>query len=178
MIQSNTPTETTPTENTAIQPRLTPWTAISRAEIVESIKRAIDAIDPTDAAVPILPIHLFIQAIMADFREVKKIGEAKFMETIEAQGDIQTGTERWYCGGDKKHKAISNGKVIEAILDATGGDFERVGECLASDPWKRSQIEVYVGPEKLAELFETTVVMDLKTGKPKKGLKVFDERFA
>lgn len=180
MIQSNAPTETTPTPTTAIQPRLTPWTALSRAEIVESIKAGIDAIDPADKSVPILPLYQFIQAIASDLREVKALAEAKFIETINTQGDIQNGTERFYVGTEKKHKAISNGAVLEAVLDSpeVAGDFEKACACLGANPWKRSQISAYIGDDATAALFETTTVDDLKTGAPKKGLKVFDERFA
>lgn len=97
---------------------------------------------------------------------------------ITQHGDIVIGEVRYYVGPEKTTKCISKGGTLEALLDAKGGDFEAVCEMLSSDPFKYGAMRAAIGEEPFAKLFKTETKVDLKTGKPLRGLQKADGRFS
>ncbi|GAA5367230.1 hypothetical protein [Streptococcus uberis] len=90
-------------------------------------------------------------------------------------------TERLYVGQTKTTKSVDDQGILMAILEAGGGNLELLttgdGGMLASQPWKAGAVRDLIGDNKFSACFETTVKIDLKTGKPARSVKVADQRF-
>lgn len=97
---------------------------------------------------------------------------------IQAHGDIEMGTVRWYVGPNKSTKCVNVKGAVEALMNATGGDFDAFCECLASGALKHGACSKVLSPETYNSLFETKEVTDLKTGVAKGAkLQKIDKRF-
>ena len=108
--------------------------------------------------------------------------EQALIECIDAQGDIVlSDTERLYVGQTKTTKSVDDQGILMAILEAGGGNLELLttgdGGMLASQPWKAGAVRNLIGDDKFSACFETTVKIDVKTGKPARSVKVADQRF-
>ena len=90
-------------------------------------------------------------------------------------------TERLYVGQTKTTKSVDDQGILMAILEAGGGNLELLttgdGGMLASQPWKAGAVRDLIGDNKFSACFETTVKIDVKTGKPARSVKVADQRF-
>lgn len=90
-------------------------------------------------------------------------------------------TERLYVGQTKTTKSVDDQGILMAILEAGGGNLELLttgdGGMLASQPWKAGAVRDLIGDDKFSACFETTVKIDVKTGKPARSVKVADQRF-
>ena len=96
---------------------------------------------------------------------------------------IATGSEietidgkRYYVGVNKRTKIRDLGVTVEAILHAVGGDIEAFVEALSSNAIKPGHAKKVLG-DAWGDHFEVTEIDDLKTGKPKKVLKLADDRY-
>ena len=148
-----------------------------------AVRAAIEAIDPAGDYDNIIRLHGWVKAMKAVLADAAKLTDAKFIESLHAHGtdgrpdEIQVGEIRYYEGATKRVTPNSNADVAEAVLESTGGDFGALAECLASQPWKHATVRDKIGEERYAQLFDTDYMQDLKTGKPKKGLKVVNTTF-
>ena len=100
------------------------------------------------------------------------------IEVIKATG-IEPETmdgKRLYVGNKKKTKCRDLYAALDAILEATNGDLEAVAEALSTNAIKPGHAKTLLG-EKWGEHFDVTEELDLKTGKPKKELKLADGRY-
>ena len=85
---------------------------------------------------------------------------------IEEHGDIRDGDRHIYLAPNKTIKSRNNRDTMAALLEVTGGDVERIVECLASDAFKPGESKKALGEEKWGALFETRVSMNVKTKEP------------
>ena len=128
-------------------------------------------------------LHIAARECVARLRRIiEEIENAAIEHITETRQDIDLGGERrWYVGTDKKVKSRDDNKVLEAVLDAAGGDISKLttgpSGVLASSPWKHGAIRTLVGDLKFGELFSVTETKSLETGNPIRVLKVSDPMF-
>ena len=135
------------------------------------------------AAQELRELHSAAKSAQTKLRELVTLIEQSAIEHIEATGqDIELNDgKRWYVGNEKKIKPIDDTMILQAVLEASGGDVMKLttGEfgVLASSPWKHGAVKQLIGDTKFSELFTTTIVQSLETGKAAKVLKVADPAF-
>lgn len=138
----------------------------------------LGALTPISTVEDVLEIYMAAEMHAKAMRWLKQQVEKLMIDHINANGDIEVGPVRYYVGNTKKVKAIDNSQVLNALYEKLAGDEEQVCLCMSSNPWKPGGIKKLLDDEKkFDELFTTTTVDDLKTGKPKKGLKRIDSRY-
>ena len=135
------------------------------------------------AADQLRELHGAAKAAQARLRELITLIELSCIEHIETTGhDIElVDGKRWYVGTEKKIKAIDDTMILQAVLESSGGDVMKLttGEfgVLCSSPWKNGAVKQLIGQAKFDQLFLTTTVHSLETGKAAKVLKVVDPAF-
>lgn len=102
--------------------------------------------------------------------------EAAVIAWIGANGEIEDGDNRYYVGTSKTTKCVDVKATLDRLLTVTGGDLDAVNSCLSTGAFKPAATLAVLGSEG-AGLFTTEVVQDLKTGKPKVGLKAVNKKF-
>lgn len=85
-------------------------------------------------------------------------------------GEVQEGDIRYYVGPTKTTKCTDQKKALGAILEATGGDLDKLAECFASGAFKHGFCKNVLAEDVYKGVFETTEKLDLFTGKPLKGM--------
>lgn len=109
-------------------------------------------------------------------RELDGQVEAATIRWIDANGEIEVGDIRYYVGAEKKVRCVDTTRTAEAILERVGGSVGDFVATLVSQPFKPGAAQSVLGDES-DRLFSVTHVQDLKEGKPRKRLKVANERF-
>lgn len=123
-----------------------------------------------------------VEALKDFVRELDGHLKDAMKQWIEANGqDIEIGTKRWYLAPEKKVKERDPAQTCQTLLEVTGGDFGRMGECLSANAFKPGAIRKLLAElgqgEKFAELFDVQIGTKLAEGKPVKQLQVVDTRF-
>ena len=113
-------------------------------------------------------------AMKARMKEVDAAFEAAVIAWIQANGEIECGDIRYYVGTEKVTRCIDQTTTLWTLLEAGGGDT--VAHCLSSGAFKPGACREVLG-ELWDGHFVTTERPDLKTGKPKRGLRSVDKRF-
>lgn len=149
-----------------------------------AVSEQVDEISPNAPMEDVLGLHMHLELFAKALRYVKKQMEARMIQWINANGDIECGTVRYYVGPDKKVKPIDNPKILETLYMVLEGDEAAVCQCMSSSPWKYGGIrkllegcEGQIDAPPFDDLFATIEEDDLKTGKPKKKLQQADQRF-
>lgn len=134
----------------------------------------LDAMSPEEAG----EFYSRVAALKAEFREWCQALDESMVEYVQSNGDvpIQTadGTKRLYVGVEKRTKCPDPKATLQAMFEASGGDFDAVARCLASGAWKHGACRPVLG-ERWGECFTVEEVVDLKTGAPKRALKQTQE---
>lgn len=125
----------------------------------EQISNTIDAVD------------LLKQAA----RELDQRLKRSLMEYLRGHGDLVIGERRYYIGRKKTTKCVDTRLVLQAILEASGGDLDSVMECLSSQPFKPATTKKLIG-DNTAGLFYDDVKETVE-GKPVLEVKCLDRRF-
>jgi hypothetical protein len=119
-----------------------------------------------------------IDAMERRLKELKSEWKEKLIDYIDRNGDIEIGEIRLYVGIEKDVTPKNDAELYAALLAHEGGDEAAVREKYFSSNWcKQGQIKKDLGDARHAELFETVEKKDLKTGKPKRGVKAVDPKF-
>lgn len=108
-----------------------------------------------------------LKAIVREYGD--RLKEAA-IEYINKHGPVETVTTRFYVGNKRTTRCRDTERAVRAILEATGGDFDRMMGCLASQPLKHGECRSVLGND-WGRHFEVVETPDLKTGKPQKELK-------
>lgn len=109
-------------------------------------------------------------------RELDALLKEKLIDWINANGELTIGTKRYYVGSTKKTKPVDLEKLTEAAITACQGDFSAFVEALSANAYKPGACKKILGDE-WGKHFVVETIDDVKTGKPKKDVKVIDERF-
>ena len=143
-----------------------------------ALQRRIEALPTRTDAEEALDLMAQVERFKALGRQLHQQLEASLIQFIEANGDIEVGEKRWYVGTDKSYKRKADIEdAVQALLEVTGGDLQAFCALLSSGALKPAACRTVLG-DRFTDLFETVVEKDLKTGAPKKAVKVFDARFA
>ncbi len=143
----------------------------------ELITKAVLEITPDAPADQIAAVKNMVDRLGEVARDVKHQFEEQCIARIQASGDVPLGDgRRLYVGVEKVTKSIDNGKTLEALLNATGGDVQAIAQLLSSQPYKHGACRAILG-DNWDEVFITEEKADLKTGAVKEKLLVFDPTF-
>ena len=114
-------------------------------------------------------------------RRLKTLLDDRLRDVIEETGRdiVLSDTVRLYLGVPKEYVARDLAAVLDAVLDAAGGDLAGVASCLSSGCWKAAAVRTLLAdPDRFAGLFDTVEKPTIKEGKPVKSVLVADQRFA
>ena len=77
-----------------------------------------------------------VRAAKDQLRKIERMIEDRGIEFINARGAFRAGDILYTVGRDKRVKCTDPKSLLSTLLEATGGDLDRVADCLASDAWK------------------------------------------
>ncbi len=138
----------------------------------------LETIDVKSTLDRVMSIHERLEVLNKAMCFMRQELERRMIDWINANGDIVVGTVRYYVGKKKTTKAKDNSTVLDMLYTALAGDESMVCKCMSANPWKHGTIRGILDDDKLFDmLFETTEQMDLKTGKPKRGLQRVDSKY-
>lgn len=144
--------------------------------IITDVRNSLARVDgPTATREDVLAALDFAKRLREIAAELSRQAEAGAIAWIDAHGPITEGELRWYVGTNRTHKCRDVRGTLAALLEATGGDLDRVAECLSSSAWKPGAAKAVL-PDADA-WFETVETPDLKTGKPERRLQKADANF-
>lgn len=148
-----------------------------KSELIDSCQTALDTLDSGLATQDQLRQAMELVRMLGEVhREMREHVEAAAVKFIEAHGAFEDGPKRYYVGTNKTTKCLNVRATIEAILQASGGDFDVLVDCLSSNALKHGASRKVLG-DQTKKFFETSEVADLKTGEAKPRLQVADGRF-
>ena len=143
-----------------------------------SLLNVIDSLDPDTDVERTLEVDSFVKTLKDRMKFIGEEMDRKKLEMVERhKGDLQVGDMRYYVGATKKHVNLNKEDTYYRVMDLFGGDIMQVLDVMTSQPWKYGAIKTMLGEDVANELFETTTVKDVKTGKPKRTVKVVDTNF-
>lgn len=116
-------------------------------------------------------------AFLKEFtKEMSARWDSLMLANCEANGDQVIGDIRYYAGIEKKTVCEDAAKGLETILECAGGDFGKVAEMLASNPFKHGACREVLG-NRWGDVFTVVEKLELKEGKPSKKLIAINGRF-
>lgn len=110
-------------------------------------------------------------------RQLKAKVELAAIEWIKKHGPVSLNETRYFVGPNKKVKCNSPYTTLLKCMEEAGGDLDRIGTLLSSDSLKPGACRELLGEEEFNRQFTTTVVDDLKTGKPSARLQKLNTAF-
>ena len=148
------------------------------ANIIDDTKVAIGTVETGLATKYDLLTALGLVARLKEIvKELSASAEAGAIAWIQANGEFQEGSVRYYVAANKTTKCPDQRAALEAVLEAGGGDLDKLAEMLASGAFKPGACRKFLPPEKFAALFVTTETADLKEGVAKPRLQVVNTEF-
>jgi hypothetical protein len=108
-----------------------------------------------------------VRAIRDALKDIDAMVEEAGLERAATHGPFTVGDIRHWAGLEIKTKDRDPVTTAKAILEAA--DLDTLLDCLSATAFKQGTVKKIEGLN-FNELFEITVVPDLKTGKPKKTL--------
>jgi hypothetical protein len=143
----------------------------------QRILDVVEKIEPGCDLEPIASAYGLLQALK-DLRErLATLVDEAVAEKINTDGPFILGEEKFYVGPDTKVKCRDVSAVHEKLLEVAEGDVTAVLACLSANAWKHGSVRRLL-EERLPDgvdaevayvnLFETTTVDEVKTGKPTK----------
>jgi hypothetical protein len=115
-------------------------------------------------------------------KEARRLFESAMEQRIRETGqEIVVGDIRYYLGTEKKTTCKNPSATIRAILEAAGGDEDRLIQCLSANWVKpgttRKMFEEFGCPDQFDALFDVQIRSELKEGKPVKKLLSVNTKF-
>lgn len=144
-------------------------------ELLKLADEATAALDLDTPAEKVLAAIELRAALKEAVRALDAAMEPKLVAWLEANGQLECGTKRYYAGVRKDTKCVDQGATLTTLLETAS--VETIAECLASGAFKPGKCREVLPPEEYARLFETKETGELREGKPVKRLQTVDERF-
>ncbi len=141
-----------------------------------TINQSVLTMTPATAADDVAELMQRIDFAKQHLRELEQQFKAALIEWINTNGDLTIGDKRYYVTTAKRTKPKDLAALTEAVMQATGGDFDKFVKTLGANAYKLGACKTVLGDEWDIH-FTVEPVDDLKTGKPKKEVKCIDERF-
>jgi hypothetical protein len=147
--------------------------------LLGALNHALARLDESADVEAVIDLYQRTQVVKRKLREFDQELKAEMVRWIDANGEIEIGTRRFYVGPKRTVKVIDKEAAAESLLEALGGDLTEFVECLTSEPFKQGHVKKLVGPNRHNELFRTETVTELKEGKarPVRELAVVDTRY-
>lgn len=125
-------------------------------EVIAQIEREVAGITiESKQDVVILPYDRIL-FFLSELKRIKALCELQMLVWIKANGAIEVSDEvRYYAGSEKITKCLDVPGTVEAVMAATGGDFTRFCDVLASNAIKYGAAKNVLSPEEYARLFKT-----------------------
>lgn len=150
---------------------------LTKANPLSELESSIAAIDATTPHDVVAEIVTRVDYFKGAAKQLDTLLKEALLEYLNEPGkELIIGENRYYIGTKKKVVSGDKGKLLEALLESSGGDFEAVAEVLASQPFKHGACKGVLG-DAWGDHFTELVEDDVKTGKPKKEIKVVNDRF-
>lgn len=105
-----------------------------------------------------------LEFMQGQIKALKSSLDARLVEYIQANGDIQIGTRRLYVGTKKTTKCVDVQAAVKAILEDCGGDVDMMARCLSSDALKFGASKTVLKPENYDKFFKVTPKTELREG--------------
>jgi len=102
-------------------------------------------------------------------KDYERRAEEALMAYILRFGGFTLGNTRYYSGVKTVHRCHDNRKAFAAILEACGGDLERVVDTIRSGGIKAGASKALLG-DKFNQFFSTEKIGELKYGAPSRRL--------
>ena len=153
---------------------------IAQPNLIDRVKSSIVALDNDTATKDdALTAMNFAARLREVAKELSAQVEQGVIKLIKVKGPIIDGSIKYYVGVAKTTKCVSVRDTLEAVLEASSGDYDAVVSCLSANAWKHGQCGKLLSPDQYAKLFVVSEDDELREGKakPEKLIK-FDERFA
>ncbi len=104
--------------------------------------------------------------------------EISILEWIQAHGDlIVSDSIRYYAGTSKTTKCVDLPAAVAALMEATGGNFEKFCEVLSANALKHGAAKKVMDPNVYDLCFKVEIKDTLEEGKPVKKLMKADDAF-
>lgn len=150
---------------------------LTKANPLVEMQSEIAAIDATTPHDVVAEIVTRVDYFKGAAKQLDALLKEALMEYLNEPGkELIIGEARYYIGTKKKVVSGDKGKLLEALLESSGGDFEAVADVLASQPFKHGACRTVLD-DKWGDHFTEIVEECVETKKPKKEVKVVNERF-
>ncbi|MCJ8300521.1 MAG: hypothetical protein MJK13_16520 [Pseudomonadales bacterium] len=73
--------------------------------------------------------------------------DEQLLRIVDARGPFQIGDTKYYRGVDKNQRHSSPVEILNALSEATEGDFYAICGCLSSNAWKAGACKEILGKE-------------------------------
>jgi hypothetical protein len=110
-------------------------------------------------------------------KELDRMLDNAMYERLLVCREIIYGDIRYYLGEDKTVKCVDVRATMNAVLDASGGDLDKMSECLSSNAFKPGETRKLLPSEVFDECFETKVKPTIREGRPSKAVLQANMRF-
>ena len=141
-----------------------------------SLKFEIDSLGEDAPIERLAEVRDNIDFLKQFVRDIDAQWNGMMLARCERDGDQVIGPKRYYAGIEKKTTCPDAANGLKTIFDCSGGDFGKVAEMFAANPFKPGACREVLG-DRWGEVFVVEEKLDLKEGKPSKKLQVVDERF-
>ncbi len=135
------------------------------ADLLAPLARQVTGISDTMSKDEVLEVYDHVRFYLAGLKDIQRQCETAMIKHIKAHGDIEAGNGvRYFVGVTKTTKCTDVPAAVEAVMHATGGDFVRFCDVLASQALKHGACKKVLPPEQYGKLFvvETKEVLDEK----------------
>jgi hypothetical protein len=157
-------------------------------EITTTDRAVREIICQVEATKPdtILQAYAIVARVKELGRDMTDALEERMQDVLaeQPQQSLTIETVRYYLGMNKSVKCKNHAGTLGVVLETSGGDLDKVVECLSSGAWKYGAVRVLLEeagkPDAFDELFTTEEKPEVREGKPAKSgktVQIFDKRF-
>ncbi|HEX8523413.1 MAG TPA: hypothetical protein VF669_14260 [Tepidisphaeraceae bacterium] len=133
---------------------------------------------PEELSLDRLLLWLDLSAVLiARAKQMRARVEEVAIEWIDNNGPITIGTANYTVAHPTIIKCVDAARCFDLVMQACNGDVGVFCAYLRADPFKYGSVRELLGQEVFQQVFRTEFRPKLVEGKPRKRLKMSDERF-
>jgi len=151
--------------------------SVSRLTIARIENRLI-GLSPEIGADDVLAWLDLTSVLLSRAKEIRRTLEQFAVAWITQNGPIEFGDTKYTVGDEKVVKCVDIPGCARRVLEACGGDLDRMCAYLASSPFKYGSVRSLIGDDAFARVFSTEYRPKLVDGRPQKQLIRTDKRFS
>jgi hypothetical protein len=142
----------------------------------DDVRTAILLLEPTVGVEHVASVIGKLATLKARVKELDAFYTERMTEYVLTHGPVVVGDVEYRVGTEPVTECHDVPGCIMAILDATGGDLDKLAGLLRSQPVKYGEAKGVLG-ERWGDYFNVTWKRVLKDGKPAKKLLAVNRRF-